>query len=142
MTRHILVPLDDSPQAHRALEHALTVHSADDITVLHVIAYSESMMSLERPGRGREEGWYQKALEEAEDLFADAQTVADDHGVELATATDDGKPADAIISYVADHDIDQVVMGSHGRTGASRILLGSVAERVVRRSIVPTTVVH
>ena len=142
MTRHVLVPLDDSPQAKSALEHVLTVHPDDDVTVFHVVDYNESR---ERPGRSRkdhEEGWYQKALDDAEVLFADAKALADDYGVELSTATDAGKPAEAIVSYADEHDIDQIVMGSHGRTGASRILLGSVAENVMRRSSLPTTVVH
>jgi len=38
-----------------------------------------------------------------------------------------------IVDYAEDHEIDQIVMGSHGRTGATRLLLGSVAELVVRR---------
>lgn len=143
MTRDLLVPLDDSPQARRALEHALTVHTADDIVVFHVVDYSESLASHERPGRGsRKEGWYQKALDDAEELFADAQEIADGYDVVLSTDTDAGKPAEAIVSYADEHGIDQIIMGSHGRTGASRILLGSVAEKVIRRSPLPTTVVH
>jgi nucleotide-binding universal stress UspA family protein len=51
-----------------------------------------------------------------------------------------GKPARAIVEYADDHDIDQIVMGSHGRSGVTRILLGSVAESVVRDSTVPVTV--
>jgi nucleotide-binding universal stress UspA family protein len=46
------------------------------------------------------------------------------------------------VDYAAEHDIDHIVVGSHGRTGASRILLGSVAETVARRSPVPVTIVR
>ena len=46
-----------------------------------------------------------------------------------------------IVRYVDDHDIDQVVMGSRGRDGLDRLLLGSNAETVVRRVSVPVTVV-
>ncbi|MFW6265865.1 MAG: universal stress protein, partial [Halanaeroarchaeum sp.] len=44
--------------------------------------------------------------------------------------------------YVEETDVDHVVIGSHGRSGVGRILLGSVAERVVRRSPTPVTVVR
>jgi nucleotide-binding universal stress UspA family protein len=51
-----------------------------------------------------------------------------------------GRPAREIVDYADENDIDHVVMGSHGRSGVSRIVLGSVAENVVRKSSVPVTV--
>lgn len=53
-----------------------------------------------------------------------------------------GHPARVIVDYARREDIDHVVIGSHGREGVSRLLLGSVAEKVVRRSPVPITVVR
>ncbi len=53
-----------------------------------------------------------------------------------------GRPTKVIVEYADEHDINQIVMGSHGRSGMSRILLGSVAEIVVRRASVPVTVVR
>jgi nucleotide-binding universal stress UspA family protein len=137
-----LVALDDSPQAQNALEYALSVHEGDEFVLLHVIDYSESITDPGRGGRGRLEGWYEKATEDAEDLFADATAVADGYDVSVTTVVADGKPAQEILDCADDHDVDQIVMGSHGRTGVARVLLGSVAEQVVRRSERPTTVVH
>lgn len=62
--------------------------------------------------------------------------------MDLTAVTEFGRPARTIVEYVEDHDVDHVVVGSHGRSGLSRTLLGSVAERVVRRSSVPVTVVR
>jgi nucleotide-binding universal stress UspA family protein len=56
--------------------------------------------------------------------------------------TEIGRPSRAIVEYAEEHDIDHIVMGSHGRSGVTRILLGSVAETVVRRSPVPVTIVR
>ncbi|AUV80975.1 universal stress protein UspA [Salinigranum rubrum] len=137
-----LVALDDSPQAQNALAYALSVHERDEFVLLHVIDYSESITDPGRGGRGRLEGWYQKATEDAEDLFEEATALTDDYDVSVTTVVADGKPAQEIIDCADDHDVDQIVMGSHGRTGVARILLGSVAEQVVRRSERPTTVVH
>jgi universal stress protein A len=53
-----------------------------------------------------------------------------------------GAPADAILEYAAEQRIDLVVMGTHGRDGVARMLLGSVAETVVRKATCPVLIVH
>jgi nucleotide-binding universal stress UspA family protein len=136
-----LVALDESPQAQHALDYALSTHDGDEFVLVHVIDYSESITDPGRGGRGRLEGWYQKATKDAEGLFAEAKERIGD-GVPVTTVTRDGKPAGEILACADEHDVDQIVMGSHGRTGVARVLLGSVAEQVVRRSECPTTVVH
>jgi len=137
-----LVALDESSQAQHALEYALSTHGDDEFVLVHVIDYSESITDPNRGGRGQLEGWYEKATNDADDLFDAATERADDRGVSVTTVVRDGKPAAEILDCAAEHDIDQIVMGSHGRTGVARVLLGSVAEQVVRRSECPTTVVH
>jgi nucleotide-binding universal stress UspA family protein len=52
-----------------------------------------------------------------------------------------GSPSGEILDYVAENEVDLVVMSTHGRTGLDRVLLGSVAERVLRRSPVPVFIV-
>jgi len=53
-----------------------------------------------------------------------------------------GTPAGSIVEYAAGHDIDLVVMGTHGRGGVSHLLMGSVAERVVRTAPCPVLTVR
>jgi nucleotide-binding universal stress UspA family protein len=53
-----------------------------------------------------------------------------------------GDPSEEILSYIAEHAIDLVVMGTHGRKGIDRIIFGSVAERVVKSSPVPVVVAN
>jgi len=67
-------------------------------------------------------------------------TAGDDRAVERELLA--GRPATEIVECAAERDTDQIVMGSHGRDGAARLLLGSVSETVVRRSPVPVTVVR
>lgn len=141
MGRRILIPVDSSPQAKEAVRHASSIHTGDELVLLHVVEYSESITDPDRGGRKHAEGWYAKARDDAEDLF-DTMSAEVDHDGEITTAITDGSPASAIIDYLAEHDIDQVVIGSHGRTGATRILIGSVSESVARRSPVPVTIVH
>jgi nucleotide-binding universal stress UspA family protein len=80
--------------------------------------------------------------EHAQRLFDALTTGEVTHGRALATETAVGSPTREILSYADRNDIDQIVIGSHGRSGVTRVLLGSVAEAVVRRAPVPVTVVR
>ena len=144
MSDRVLVPYDDSPLSEHALEHALAEHGDAEITLLHVLDFVEAGYSapVETNLPGYWEEWYEKAMAEAEDLFADAQATADEYDVTLETATMVGQPSRAIVEYVEDNPVDHVVMGSHGRSGISRLLVGSVAETVVRRAPCPVTIVR
>ena len=142
MTETVIVPLDGSPQSEQALDFAIEEFPDATLVLLHVIDPVESSYGsrFNLPGGGEE--WYESQQEGAEELFTDASEQADEAGVAVETMIEVGRPANVIVRYAEDHDIDGVVMGSHGRSGVSRILLGSVAETVVRRSPVPVTVVR
>lgn len=141
MTR-ILVPVDGSEQSTDALEYALGEFRSDDIVLLHVIDPIEAGYSVQATVPGYSEEWYEEAEAEAEELFEDARTLAAERGVEVDTAIEVGRPSRAIVEYADENAVNHVIMGSHGRNGVTRILLGSVAETVVRRSHVPVTVVR
>ncbi|OVE83655.1 universal stress protein [Natronolimnobius baerhuensis] len=129
MTRQVLVPIDDSNPARAALEHALTVFDPETaVSVIHVVDDLESGY-----GGGPTADDHEPAF------FDDVETRAADRHLE--TQVVEGTPADAILEYVDEHGIDQIVMGSEGRAGVSRMLLGSVAENVTRRASVPVTIV-
>ena len=140
MSKRILVPVDGSEQSDTALEYALEEFGDAELTVFHVIDPTGYSGPVGIPGTSEE--WYESAREESEQLFEQAQSSADAYGVTLHTATETGRPSTAIVEYADEHGFDQIVMGSHGRSGVSRILLGSVAETVVRRATVPVTVVR
>jgi nucleotide-binding universal stress UspA family protein len=68
---------------------------------------------------------------------------AKDRGVtDVRTEVAEGRPANTVAEYVADHAVDAVVMGTTGRTGLDRVLLGSVAEETVRTAPVPVITVR
>lgn len=140
MTAHVLVPMDGSAMSERALEHAFQMFPDASVTVLHVIDYVEESYSA-RALVGPEE-LRERAEQRAEELFADATRIADDYDAEIETETQIGDPAREIVAYADEHDVDEVVVGSHGRSLLSRVLLGSVAEHVTRRAPVPVTVVR
>ena len=84
--------------------------------------------------------WFQAQKEVAEATLESATERAGETGVDIETHRETGKPARTIVKYADEEGFDHIVIGSHGREGISRVLLGSVAETVVRRSSVPVTV--
>jgi nucleotide-binding universal stress UspA family protein len=83
--------------------------------------------------------WYGHAEASAESML---EAAAGDLEAAVETATVLGRPARAIVEYAEEEVVDAIVIGSHGRDGVARLLPGSVAETVVRRSPVPVTVVR
>lgn len=148
MTRHLLVPVDGSPLSEQALEFALEEYDDASIVALHVLDPSDPGYSSAtevdvrtEPPHGSEE-WYERASTEEERIFDDARELAAEYDADLSTESTTGEPAREIVDYAEENEIDQIVMGSHGRTGMTRLLIGSVAEMVVRRSPVTVTVVR
>ncbi|WP_435077207.1 universal stress protein [Halococcus sp. AFM35] len=139
MSKRVLVPFDDSEQAHEALEYALTEHSGDELTVIHAIDPAE--WGYGAPGNTLGERWQQQAREKSEEVQSSAQTVAEEYGVAVTTAAESGVPSDVVIQYADDNDVDHIVIGSHGRSGTKRLLLGSVAEEVARKVSIPVTII-
>jgi nucleotide-binding universal stress UspA family protein len=139
MPTNILVPIDGSPESSRALAFAVEEWPEAAVTLLHVIDPVEAGYSATGGIPSGAEQWYENATAQAEELF---ERVGDDFGREFTTEIEVGRPASTIVEFAEEGRFDHVVMGSHGRQGVSRILLGSVAESVVRNSPVPVTVVR
>jgi nucleotide-binding universal stress UspA family protein len=138
----ILVPIDGSEQSSAALEYALEHFKDADISVINVVDPIEAGYTAQSTVPGYSEEWFEQAKDAADQLFDEAQQTADEYDHELDTATEVGRPSRTIVEYAEETDVDHIVIGSHGRSGVSRILLGSVAESVVRRSPVPVTIVR
>ena len=143
-TKHHVVAIDGSEQSQKALEYAFSVFPAVETTVLHAIDPMETHY-----GEGQlvhSEEAYERIKADAEELLADAEALAEEYDANVTTTTlvewRPNRPMDAILDYVDDNDVDHVIMGSHGRSGTSRVLLGSVAETVARRSPAPVTIVR
>lgn len=139
MIRRVLVPVDGSEMATRALEYALEVHPDADITALFVVGEPSPMMG-KALNVVLEEDTERAAEEQAEAVFEPARELAAEYGVELDTAIGMGRPARTIVERA--EDFDAVVLGSHSGNLQSRLFVGNVANTVVRRSPVPVTVVR
>lgn len=132
----ILVPYDGSDPADRAVEYAVDAADGEAVVLFRVAEASDGMLEagidlvqeklkkMQNKGSGG-------LSDETRELLNSADVEFD---MEFAM----GNPAREIVSFAEDNDVSQIVIGSHGRQGVSRILLGNVAETVVRRA--PTTV--
>lgn len=138
---HVLVPYDGTAAARSALEFVIDRFSDATLTILYVMQpFAEYSRHRAFPGTAdddsfsneREKG--EHLLHSAREALSGKQTIK----TELVV----GEPGRAIIAYADENDVDHVVIGSHGRTGVARFLLGSTAETVVRRCAVPVTVVR
>ncbi|WIV68477.1 universal stress protein [Natrialbaceae archaeon AArc-T1-2] len=137
---HALVAVDDSEPARAAFELAVSEHPDAEFTALCVISpYDVGYGEAAQFGA---DAFLEEQQETAEELLEDVREHAAERGVSIATETTVGQPTREIVEYVEEHPIDRVFVGSHGRSGVSRILLGSVAEDVARRAPVPVTIVR
>jgi len=142
MAKRLLVPIDGSDPADAALEFALEEYPDADITVLSVIDPTDVGYGSIEAAPSTFEHLQDSAEERTEQVLDEAKARAEEHGMEVTGETVIGMPSRAIVEWAENNDIDGIVIGSHGRRGVTRVLLGSVAESVVRRSPVPVTVVR
>ncbi|WP_135304637.1 universal stress protein [Haloarcula amylovorans] len=137
----ILVPTDGSDYATAAVAHAIAIAEQSEARI-----HAVSVVNLGDIATGTEVGVPPGLLEQFETLAEESAesvaTAAREAGLDAETSVSTGVPARKLLDYVANHDIDLVAMGTHGRTGWNRLLLGSTAERLVRQTHVPVLTVH
>lgn len=136
--KHILVPTDFGEVATHAADVAceLAVKFGAKVTLFHVWTIP---IPVYAEGIAVPIDLVQSAAREALDaeLARVRAKVTDARGFLVS-----GAPASSIVEAIGEHGCDLVVIGTHGRRGLPRVLLGSVAEKVVRASPVPVLSVH
>ncbi|QKY17986.1 universal stress protein [Halorubrum sp. CBA1229] len=139
MYSQILVPTDGSPASDAAIENAIDLAEQYDATLHALYVVDGAAYSTLEAGSQVVVDALESEGEEATRRVAEAAERAD---VDCETVVATGTAYSTIRDYVDEHAIDMVVMGTHGRKGLDRYLLGSVTERVVRTSDVPVLTVR
>lgn len=135
MPKTILFPTDFSTASDAALEHAATLakSSGASLLILHVeeppLAYGGGELYYGIPEPDSE-----RILKMLDDVRPKDPAVAFTHRLTM------GDPAGEIVRIAGDERVEMIVLGTHGRTGVTRLLMGSVAEAVVRRAPCPVLV--
>ncbi|MFT4884283.1 MAG: nucleotide-binding universal stress UspA family protein [Natronomonas sp.] len=134
----ILVPTDGSTCSMAAVEEAIDHANAHDAQ-LHLLYVVDET----RVPDGDQPELYDTLEAEGEEAIADARARAKAADVRsIRAAIGAGAPHEVILEYADDNEIDLIVMGTHGRSGLERALLGSVTERVLRTADQPVLTVR
>ncbi|RKD97879.1 universal stress protein [Halopiger aswanensis] len=147
MYEKILVPTDGSETSKAAIDHAIDLAEKYEagLHALYVVDTDSMSLTLggeqlDRIEQGRF-GEMDEVRERAERATGYVADRAAERGLDTVEHISAGRPHSQIADYVDDNGIDLVVMGSHGRTGVRRALLGSVTERTLRSVRVPVLVI-
>jgi len=137
----VLIPTDGSEAAGVAVDHGLTVaertgarvHAVNVVDVSDLSSGPDYTLPTELLEQFRDRG--ERATEEI-------AAAAEDRGLDALTDVREGFPARDLLDYAAEHGIELIAMGTAGRTGMSRFLLGSTAERIIRHAESPVLAVN
>lgn len=140
MYDEILVPTDGSQGMKQVADHALALAELCGATV-HVLYVVDETAYAAIPGDTRER--VREALEgDGESATKAIAERAIERDLDVEREIRWGDPTVAIVAYAIENDVDLIVMGTRGKTGFERYLLGSVAEKVIRVSPIPVVTVH
>lgn len=136
MYDQILFPTDGGDNTDQSLAHAFELADTYDAT-LHVLSVVDTDAFAALDGIDSS-----TVRVEREDRIQELTRRAAERGIDAVTELREGKPSDQILAYRDAVDADLIVMGTQGRSGVDRMLVGSVTESVVRRSPVPVVTVR
>lgn len=144
MFKHILVPIDGSPTAELAVDKAIGLAKAFDSAVTAIYVVDPYPFTGVGEGFAYGQGQYLIAAKaHATQSLANARKLMEQAGVKITTATVEAHSAWRGILEAADSGgADLIVMGSHGRSGVEKLVMGSVAQRVISHSKLPVLLIR
>jgi nucleotide-binding universal stress UspA family protein len=145
--RSILVPLDGSALAEKALAAALQLARAmagraDATSVRLILLRVVGPVALVAADPMLYDELMRMGVDEAQAYLKTVVETVDAGPVQVDVQAVSGAPADAIVHYAEEHGVDLIVMSSHGRTGSSRWVYGSVAEKVLHHAPCATVIIR
>jgi nucleotide-binding universal stress UspA family protein len=141
MYQKILAPLDGSELSECSLELIRAIATGchiPEVVLLRVVEPVPTVPQLSEDWRRNAE---REALDSAQDYLSRLADNLKKEGVAAETIILKGRPAEEIVDYVKKNPVDLIIMSTHGRSGVSRWVFGSVAERVLRHSAVPVLLI-
>ena len=145
MYKKLLVPLDGSELSECSLEHVKAVAKgcqAKEAVLLQVIEPDPQVIDIGVSS----ERWYRdaqaKVQAEVKKYISQVADKLKKEGVAAKGVVIQGRAADEILDYATKNQMDLIIMSTHGRSGVSRWVFGSVAEKVIRHSTLPILIVR
>jgi nucleotide-binding universal stress UspA family protein len=140
MLNHILAPLDGSSLAECTLPHIVALARVFDarITLLQIVTRHESDLAM---GAMSPLDWQMRCAEANAYVHGVAERL-EERGLDVETVVTEGQAATDIVEYAHKHDVELIVLSSHGRSGLSEWGISSVVQKVVLRAHVPIYIVR
>lgn len=146
MYKKVLIPLDGSEVAEIALKHMRTLAKAGLIGELVILKVVDMPVPIAMPLAVEEgydfSGYEDLYLKKSKVYIENVERQIQNEGINVKSETILGKAVSTILEYQKDNDIDLIIMATHGHSGVTKFLLGSVANKVVQSSQAPVLLVR
>ena len=141
--KKILLPIDGSKYSDKSKKHALAIAASNNAEII-ALSVIENSFSIGLPDSETISEVNRLLKEENEKNLKKVERLRDEEGldVKITTKVKEGSPARVILETIEEEDIDLVVIGSAGKTGIDKFLMGSVAEKVVKSAKCCVLVIH
>lgn len=139
--RNIVIATDGSENTQKAISYGIEIAKLSGATVHALYVVNTSPVISDNWTIGKE-SIYEIIRSEGEKAVSEVKKIGEASGVEVKEVVLDGYPSNEIINFAEKNKMNLIVMGTLGKTGFDKFLLGSVAEKVVRGSKVPVMVVR
>jgi nucleotide-binding universal stress UspA family protein len=139
MFQHVLIPLDGSALAETIVERAVALGTLMDAeyTLLQALDWPMVGYAPALHATGADERILEQWRDEAQRYLDQVAERLRARGLRVHTSTTTGQPASAILEYARSHAVDLIAIATHGRGGIARVLLGSIADAVLRGAGAP-----
>ena len=140
--KKILIATDGSENAAKAVSHGVNVArtTGAEVHILYVISTEHAVTT--RTVMGWTDSFEKYLGEIGKEALANATSVGEKAGVKVEPIFRKGRPAEEILGYAKENNIDLIIMGTQGLAGIKKFLIGSVAQKVLRHSKVPVMIVR
>jgi nucleotide-binding universal stress UspA family protein len=135
--KNLLLATDGSPSCEDAVDRAIELarDQAANLTAISVVYTNDEYMALAP-------GIVDELITKAKEKLGRIEQKASAAGVKISSVVKEGEAYEAITNLARENDIDMIIMGSHGKKGLQRLLMGSVTERTIGYALCPVLVVH
>ncbi|MCS3924222.1 universal stress protein [Methanosalsum natronophilum] len=139
--KNILIATDGSEHSENTIKYGVELAKLSGARLFAVyVVDTGAFASI--PMDAEWEMMYSLLQDEGKKATERVEEMSNEYGVEVEQVLLDGQPAHEIIDFAEKNNISVIIMGTHGKSGLDRFLLGSVAERVIRSSDIPVFVVR
>jgi len=139
--RNIVIATDGSENSKKAISYGIGIAKLSGATV-HTLYVVDTSAFSSIPMDGGWEEMYEVLKKEGEKAVSEVRELGEASGVNVRDVILEGHPSSEIITFAENNDADIIVVGTLGKTGLDRFLMGSVAEKVMRSSKIPVLIVR